>query len=254
MKKTTQQQTNVWGDEPVIEPASDTVEQAVAPRSVSNAEFDMEGLMTDFPTAKELEQFVYDQTGIILNLKGRANKLKYQIALDTLNGKEPEAQYVHGENPYLDKNELIPEEPVRPIPARDATLPDPSTVTYTWHQFNVPHPDYEMRAVDAKVVVEFKTYQDGSISYQTLGPLEKHSIGEKLDKYGRSRPEKFVWVDPRTGEQTLRTKDGQFSKTGRSLYAYCKSQKVNKTSSVWDMWIDRDVAQTIQGAVDNPWA
>ena len=40
--------------------------------------FDMEGLMTDFPNATELQKFVYDQTGIVLNLKGRANRIKYQ--------------------------------------------------------------------------------------------------------------------------------------------------------------------------------
>ena len=38
----------------------------------SNAEFDTEGLMTDFPTATDLERFVFDQTGVVLNLKGRA--------------------------------------------------------------------------------------------------------------------------------------------------------------------------------------
>ena len=35
--------------------------------------YDLEGLMTDFPTAKELEKFVFDQTGIVLNIKGRSN-------------------------------------------------------------------------------------------------------------------------------------------------------------------------------------
>ena len=42
--------------------------------------YDFEGLMTDFPTAKDLEKFVFDQTGIVLNLKGRSNKFKYQKA------------------------------------------------------------------------------------------------------------------------------------------------------------------------------
>ena len=49
--------------------------------------FDLDGLMSDFPTAGELQKFVFDQTGITLNLKGRANKVKYQIALDCLNGR-----------------------------------------------------------------------------------------------------------------------------------------------------------------------
>ena len=68
-------------------------------------EFDLEGLMTDFPTARDLERFVYDETGIVLTLKGRANRLKYQVALDTLNGVNVEAKYVGRDNPYLDKTD-----------------------------------------------------------------------------------------------------------------------------------------------------
>ena len=52
--------------------------------------------MTDFPTAKELERFVYDETGIVLNLKGRANKLKYQVAMDVLNGVEVDQKFIGG--------------------------------------------------------------------------------------------------------------------------------------------------------------
>ena len=44
----------------------------VPPKEI-DLQFDIEGLMTDFPTAKDLERFVYEQTGYILNLKGRAN-------------------------------------------------------------------------------------------------------------------------------------------------------------------------------------
>ena len=69
--------------------------------------YDLEGLMTDFPTARELEQFVFDQTGHVLNLKGRSNKFKYQTAMDVLNGQTPEQYLIGGENPYLDKNDLI---------------------------------------------------------------------------------------------------------------------------------------------------
>jgi hypothetical protein len=58
----------------------------------------MEGLMTDFPTAKELERFVYDQTGRVLNLKGRANKLKYQVAMDVLNGLPVDPAFVVGQS------------------------------------------------------------------------------------------------------------------------------------------------------------
>jgi porphobilinogen synthase len=35
--------------------------------------------MTDFPTAKDLEKFLFDKTGVALDLKGRSNKYKYQM-------------------------------------------------------------------------------------------------------------------------------------------------------------------------------
>ena len=73
-----------------------------APQPVA-VEYDLEGLMTDFPTAKELERFVFDETGTVLSLKGRANKLKYQVAMDVLNGVEVDPAYLGRDNPYLEK-------------------------------------------------------------------------------------------------------------------------------------------------------
>ena len=77
-KKTT---NDSWDVEVNDEPAQATVEAtqtAVAPAGPAQPSkipvveyensFDMEGLMTDFPTAKELEKFVYDRTGVVLNL------------------------------------------------------------------------------------------------------------------------------------------------------------------------------------------
>ena len=59
-----------------------------------NNDFDLEGLKTDFPTATELEKFVYDQTDVILNLKGRSNEMKYKVALAVLNGEEVDPEGV----------------------------------------------------------------------------------------------------------------------------------------------------------------
>ena len=81
--------------------------------------YDLEGLMSDFPTAKELERFVYDETGTVLNLKGRANKLKYQVAMDALNGEPVDPVFIGGDNPYIDKTDLVPVEDMKPAPARD---------------------------------------------------------------------------------------------------------------------------------------
>jgi hypothetical protein len=64
-----------------------------APVGSNIGDYDIDGLMTDFPTATALERFVYDETGAVLNLKGRANKLKYQVAMDVLNGLQVDAKF-----------------------------------------------------------------------------------------------------------------------------------------------------------------
>ena len=222
------------------------------PNRQPSRKFSMAGLKGDFPTAKELEQFVFDETHVSLKLKGIDPETKYEIALAVLNGDEVDPAYITGANPYLDNTELIPEDPIRPIPARDPLLPkgEPMTV---FHDFNVPHPDGDMRALDSKVVCQFKTYEDGTISYEIMGPLEKHEVGQKLDKYGRNRPEKFVWIDPRSGEQAIRYANGQYTKMGQRLRTLMESKRVNRTQSFWSVWIDRDFTQFNQSSVENPW-
>ena len=127
MKKTPSPITNsddVWSDSAVT---ADTVvvETPTPIKSKSQSIeveplFDLEGLMTDFPTARELERFVYDQTGLVLNLKGRANKLKYQVAMDALNHQPVDPAFLGDVNPYLDKVDMIPEEPIKPTPAKES--------------------------------------------------------------------------------------------------------------------------------------
>ena len=100
----TQEVASPWDEEPTQQEIIDVAEQVagIAPKALSTADFDIDGLMTDFPTAKDLERFVFDETGIVLNLKGRANKLKYQVAMDALNGVEVDAKFIGGDNPYID--------------------------------------------------------------------------------------------------------------------------------------------------------
>ena len=91
---------------------------AVKPQPVQDTEplYDLEGLMTDFPTARELEKFVFDKTGLVLELKGRSNKFKYQTAMDVLNGARPDEALLGKENPYVDKNDIVPAEPLKAVP------------------------------------------------------------------------------------------------------------------------------------------
>jgi hypothetical protein len=89
MKKKTET-TDVWNDRPVEEVLDSITDPNTTPakieefvaQSIEESFYDIDGLMTDFPTARELERFVFDETGHVLNLKGRANKMKYQNSSD----------------------------------------------------------------------------------------------------------------------------------------------------------------------------
>jgi hypothetical protein len=254
-KSTPAEQENPWDAAPATAEVSvDTplIEQAIVPQAESSADFDLEGLMTDFPTATDLERFVYDQTGIVLNLKGRANKLKYQTAMDVLNGKNIESKFIGTENPYIDRTELVPIDPIKDKPARDASLPPVNETQNLFISNHVPHPDFEARAQDKKVSVMFRKYKSGEISYEILGPLEQRPFGEKIDKFGRTRPEVIKWVDPRTGEQVIVREDGSMTPQGRKLRAMMQTFKVNK-SNHWDTWIDREFVSLNDTVASNPW-
>ena len=208
--------------------------------------------MTDFPTATELERFVYDQTGHVLNLKGRANKLKYQVAMDVLNGITVDVKFTGGDNPYVDRSELVPVEDLKPVPDRDPGLPAESEIQNQFYTPFIPHPDPEYRAKNRKVHTVFRKYRNGMISYEVIGPIEPRSIGEKMDKFGRMRPELMSWVDPRTGEQIAVRSDGSMTPRGRNLRAIMMTLKVNNTNH-WNMWVDRDFISSERGELRNPW-
>jgi hypothetical protein len=244
---------NPWDKKPEQPVVSTTpAKKAVAPKAVTNAEYDLEGLMTDFPTAKELERFVFDETGIVLNLKGRANKLKYQVAMDTLNGVNIEDKFKGDFNPYVDKAEMIPVDPLKEVPAKDPNLPDRSQTQNIFLCNTVPHPNDEFRARDEKVSILFRKYKNGMISYECLGPVHQVESGSKIDKYGRTRPEIIKWEDPRTGEQTIVREDGTLTPQGKRLRGMMMTFKVNK-SNQWDVWVDRDFISLDDSVKNNPW-
>ena len=188
MKKDTKAD-NIWGDEldpktlkpteaeladKAFDAAYEEFKKPITPTNKSvDPQFDIDGLMTDFPTATELERFVYDQTGIVLNLKGRANKLKYQVAMDVLNGVEVDPIFTGSDNPYINKAEMVPEEDLKPAPARSTSLPDRTELQNSFYSPFVPHPDDEQRAQGKKVHMIFRKYMNGAISYEVLGPLEQ---------------------------------------------------------------------------------
>lgn len=233
--------------------AAKVVKPLVAtPTAISNADFDIDGLMTDFPTATDLERFVFDQTGVVLNLKGRANKLKYQVAMDVLNGTPVDPKFIGSDNPYLDKTDMVPEEAMKTLPPRDANIPGREMLQNEYYTAFVPHSDPEYHAQGRKMHCTFKKYKNGCITYEVLGPIEPRPYGEKIDKFGRIRPEIIKWVDPRTGEQIVQRDDGTLTPIGRRLRAMMQTMKYNNTNQ-WVVYIDRDFISLDSAAAVNPW-
>jgi len=260
--KPTSTEKDVWDAAPQSPDAVKTVKQDIAEvqqqvhqaeRTTTALQYDLEGLMTDFPTARDLERFVFDETGTVLNLKGRANKLKYQVAMDVLNGLPVDPVFIGDENPYVDKSDLVPVEELRAAPARDSAVPPLSEVQNTFHSRQIPHPDEEYRNQGRRCDVTFRKYSNGVITYEILGPIDQRPYGEKIDKFGRMRPEIIKWVDPRSGEQLIQRADGSLTTMGRRLRALMQAKPVNN-SNFWDVWVDREFISLDDGSITNPWA
>lgn len=260
MKKPPTDQANVWeedttatrpktrhGHEVLAEPP-----QRTQTREVQEDVYDIEGLMTDFPTARELERFVFDETGYVLNLKGRANRMKYQVALDALLARDIDPKFLGTENPYVDKADMVPVEDIRDPPPRDAGIPDRTEVQNMFHSRKIPHTDPDFRAQGRCIDVTFRKYNSGMITYDVMGPIDQRPYGEKIDKFGRLRPEIIKWVDPRTGEQIVQRADGSLTPVGKRLRALMQTMRVNN-SNQWDIWIDREFISTQDHMIRNPW-
>lgn len=251
---------NAWDQqtEQSVAPAAKTKSTpapAPAPQVEANTEmmFDLEGLKTDFPTAKELEKFLFDRTGHSIDLKGRSNQYKYQTALDILNGAAPPTELFNPENPYLDKNDLVPVDTLREVPPPPQEIAGHYIVT-TFVSRTFPHPDTQWKASGQKCDVIFRKYTNNAITYEVIGPVAPRAVGVRVNKYGKEVPEKYEWVDPRTGEQLIRNENGLLTPLGTRLRSYMARTKVNK-STAWDTWIDRDFVLLGGGgaSLDNPW-
>ena len=214
------------------------------------ATYDIEALKADLPTAKELAQFVFDKTNgaISLDLIGKPKDEQYQVAKNALEGKKVPSDFLTGENPYMDKKDEIPEDPLRVMPSRDPNLPSEDAQVHFFGATNMPHPLDPQS--DKKVYIEFRKYENGLITYTITGPIEQVAVGEKKNRYGQTVPEKYTWIDPRTPELVMRNADGTFTKEGRGLHTYCVGEK---GSGIWSM-IDRDMVTVTAKNIANPWA
>ena len=150
--------------------------------------YDIEALKADLPTAKELAQFVFDKSNIALDLIGKPKEEQYLVAKNALEGKKIPSDYTTNENPYVDRRELIPEDPIPTLPPRSADLPPVDAQVHFFGATNMPHPLDPQS--DRKVQINFKKYENGVITYQVMGPLEKKAEGERINKYGQKQPEK----------------------------------------------------------------
>jgi hypothetical protein len=211
------------------------------------ATYDIEALKADLPTAKDLAQFVYDKTGISLDLVGKPKEEQYLVARNALEGKKIPSDFQTDINPYIDRKELIPVDEMKKIPPRPADLPDLASQVHFFGATNMPHPMDPQS--DRKVKINFRKYDNGVITYQVTGPIEQIAVGERINKYGQKQPEKFSWIDPRTEELVLRRADGTYTEKGRGLYAYCVGEK---GGGIWSL-VDRDILNIVQKNVTNPW-
>lgn len=212
------------------------------------ATYDIEALKQDLPTAKDLAQFVYDKTGLALDLIGKPKEDQYQVAKRALEGKNVPQEYLGEDNPYVDKKDLIPEDPMPPVPEREKDLPDIDSRVHFFGATNMPHPLDPQS--DRKVHINFWKYDNGAITFQIAGPLEKQAVGSRINKYGQTVPEKYTWMDPRTGEMLMRRADGTFTEKGRGLYTYCVGEK---GAGIWTL-IDREQVSISAKNIANPWA
>ena len=212
------------------------------------ATYDIDALKRDLPTAKELAQFVYDRTQIALDLIGKPKDEQYQVAKNALEGKKVPADYITNDNPYVDKRELIPVDEIKKLPPRSEDLPPIESRVNFFGATNMPHP-FDPQS-DKKVQINFWKYDSGLITFQIMGPLEQVAIGERINKFGQTVPEKYSYTDPRTEESVLRRPDGTFTEKGRGLYAFCSGEK---GAGIWSM-IDKSTMAIAAKNITNPWA
>jgi hypothetical protein len=212
------------------------------------ATYDIESLKADLPTAKELAQFVYDKTNVSLDLIGKPKEEQYTVAKNVLEGKKIPSEYLTDQNPWVDKKDTIPEDPLPKLPKRNIDLPEPEAQVHYFGATNMPHPLDPQS--DKKVYIDFRKYENGLITYQITGPVEQIPVGEKTNKYGQKVPEKYSWIDPRTEERIMRNPDGTYTKEGRGVHTFLIGEK---GGGIWNL-IDRDIVSISSKNIADPWA
>lgn len=223
-----------------------------APQAVSL--YTAEGLAEDFANTRELEQFVYEETGHALSLKGKSKIVKYAAALAALEsrlGDIPEG-IITDRNPFVDSTDMIPMEELKPVPERDPALPPVATQVGYFYTAELPHPDATENESGHMCDAVFKSYKDGSISYEILGPVDQRPIGTRVNKYGQTQAGEIRWSDPRTGEQILQYANGTLSPVGRMLKANLENLN-GRGLNAWRQYLNKGLATVDRAVLTNPW-
>jgi len=211
--------------------------------------YDIDALKADLPNARELAQFVYDKTGLALDLIGKPKEEQYLAAKNALEGKKVPQDFITTDNPYVDKKDIIPVDEKKAFPPpRSADLPPTTSEIHHFGATNMPHPSNPQS--DKKVQIMFRKYDNGVITYQIMGPTELVAVGERINKFGQTVPERYSWDDPRTEEIMVRRQDGSFTEKGRGLYLYCTGEK---GASIWPL-IDKNIVSVSAKNIADPWA
>ena len=211
--------------------------------------YDVDALKADLPNARDLAQFVYDKTGLSLDLIGKPKEEQYLAAKNALEGKKVPQDFITEDNPYVDKKDSIPIDEKKPFPPpRGSDLPPEDSQIHHFNATNMPHPLDPQS--DRKVQIMFRKYDNGIITYQVMGPTEMIAVGSRINKFGQTVPERYSWLDPRTEEIILRRADGSLTEKGRGLYTYCIGEK---GASIWPL-IDKNIVSVSAKNIADPWA
>lgn len=214
--------------------------------------YTQEGLQQDFASTRELEQFVYEETGRALSLKGKSAVVKYAAALAALEGRLEDipAGILTDRNPFVDSADMVPMQELRPVPERDPAIPPGSTQVSSFYTAQLPHPDATENESGHLCDAVFKSYRDGTITYEILGPVNQRPVGTRINKYGQTQAAEIRWSDPRTGEQILQYPNGQLTGIGAALKANLENLR---GLNAWRQYLNKSVASVNPAVLQNPW-
>lgn len=197
--------------------------------------FDLEGITADFPNTNELVKFVFQETGYNLKIQGRKREFAYGLALATLNGVVPDAKYTDDDNPFVNKENIIPTEDKRELAPKDPNIPDESLARPFHDKLSNTHPLADPRD---KMNVVFRNYPNGLTTFEIEGPIVYiNSVEVTKNSFGQTVPAYIRCIDPRMEERII-AENGRLNELGRYLHDVYKGDADNAFK--WPVFIQRD--------------